>query len=394
MARPPRLGLFIDGIFHQGRPIHTNSEEFGFMRFASAVGAHFSRFAVIARATEDPTATPYALPPQVELISLPYYGSLRRIGEVLLALPKTIRRMWRGLDELDVVWVSGVHPVGLAIAAMARLRGRRAVLLIRQDSPGYFRSRLPGRAWLPVLAPLLFLDWCFRTLARRLPTTVVGSEIARRYRAPRPNVLLMHVTLLERSQLAAGPSTAAWSAEIGLLTVGRIAPEKNPVLIAEVLAELERCEPGRFRLAWVGEGPGSEALRERAVQLGIAQRLDLPGYVAFGPELLQRYRDAHAFIHVGLTEGVPGVLYEAMGCGLPIVATEVGGVQEALAGGEAGLLVPPRDPIAMAGSIRRLLAEPQLRARLSRRGLELARSATLESESARVAAFLGGDDRA
>ena len=66
----------------------------------------------------------------------------------------------------------------------------------------------------------------------------------------------------------------------------------------------------------------------------------MTGFIPFGPGLLERYRDAHAFVHVSLTEGLPQVLYEAMGSGLPIVATDVGGVSDALEGGQAGLVVP------------------------------------------------------
>ena len=76
-----------------------------------------------------------------------------------------------------------------------------------------------------------------------------------------------------------------------------------------------------------------------------------PGFIPYGDELLGHYREAHAFVHVALTEGVPQVLYEAMGSGLPIVATDVGGISAALAGGERGLLVPPRNPGALFRSL-------------------------------------------
>jgi glycosyltransferase involved in cell wall biosynthesis len=389
MTSHQRLGLFIDGPFRRdehGR-VFTNDEEFGFMRFAARVGSRFGRFALVARAAGQ-ERTPYELPAGVELIPLPDYGSLRRIGRLLAAIPRTVARMWRALDELDVVWVTGVHPLGLLMALLTRIRRRRLVLLIRQDSPQYFRTRLPSRRWAPLLALVLFLDWCFRVLARRAPVTVVGSDIALRYRAPGARVLEMHVTLLEDSQLAAGPSKADWSGQIGLLTVGRVAPEKNPMAAVEMLHELDRGEPGRYRLTWVGEGPESEALARRAAELGVEDRLELPGYVPFGDELLALYRDAHAFVHISLTEGVPGVLFEAMGWGVPIVATDVGGVAGALAGGEAGLLVPPRDVAALAAAVRRLEGEPAMRRELSERALEIARRTSLDSESQRVAAFI------
>jgi glycosyltransferase involved in cell wall biosynthesis len=391
-----RLGLYVDASIRSteegGRErLYRGPGAFGFMLFAAAVGSHFERFALIARATEDEAETPNPLPDGIELLPLPYYASLRQVGRVILAAPRTVAGMWRALDDLDAVWVSGVHPLGLALVALARIRGRRAVLLIRQDSLEYFRARLPSGRWRPLMAPIRLLDWCFRALARRLPTTVVGPDVARSYRAPRANVLEMRINLFERAQLASGPSVAGWDGPVELLTVGRIDPEKNPMLAAEMLAELERTDPGRYRLTWVGEGPLAEELRTAAERLGVSDRLTLAGFVPFGDQLRRRYRDANALVHISLTEGLPQVLFEAMSSGLPIVATEVGGVGEAIGGGDAALLVPPGDAVALADAVRRLAAEPSLRTSLAQRGLEIAGSATLERQSAAVAGFIRGE---
>jgi glycosyltransferase involved in cell wall biosynthesis len=363
------------------------------MRFASAVGQSFDRFVLIARATGDAEATPYELPGDIELAELPFYPSLRAIGKVLARMPATIGAMWRALAGVDVIWVSGVHPFGLLLIALAAMRRKRIVLLIRQDSPRYFRSRLPSRAWAPLLVPLGLLDLAFRLVGRTARTTAVGPEIAERYGAPRPNVLEMRVTLLDRNQLAPGPRPDP-SGQVELLTVGRIAPEKTPLTAVEALAELERREPGRHRLTWVGEGPLADEMRGAAEAAGVADRLRLPGFVPFGPELLAFYRDSDVLVHTAMTEGVPGVLYEAMGSGLAVVATDVGGVPEALEEGAAGLLVPPGDPVAIADAVQRLEGDPALRRSLAGHGMELARRATIESEGARVAAFISGEPAA
>ena len=119
---------------------------------------------------------------------------------------------------------------------------------------------MPSRAWAPLLLPLKLLDLAFRFLARSRPTTVVGADLAERYgRSER--TLEMHVTLLGRDQLAASASSADWSGPIRLLTVGRIEPEKNPLLLVDVLAALERSDPGRFSLTWIGDGRMLDRLR-------------------------------------------------------------------------------------------------------------------------------------
>lgn len=400
MGRPvKRVGLYLDAAFRKSVDggevtLYRGAGDFGFMHFAAAVGRHFGRLSVIARETDDPKECPNALPAGLDLIPLPYYPSLRNVGRVLMATPATLAAMWRALSELDAVWVTGVHPLGLLLAVLGRLRRKRVVLLIRQDSPRYFRHRASGILGLLAVPPVLALDLAFRTLSRRLPTTVVGSHVAERYGAPRPNLLEMHVNLLGAGDLVSRPAEADWSERVALLTVGRIDREKNPMMVPQVLEELERRAPGRFQLTWVGEGPLAEPLAREVARRGLIDRLTLPGYVPFGPELIERYRTAHAFVHIALTEGVPQVLFEAMGSGLAIVATDVGGVAPALELGAAGLLVPPEDPGAVSAAILRLAEEPDLRRALATRALELAGRETIESESDRVAAFIRGDGEA
>jgi glycosyltransferase involved in cell wall biosynthesis len=102
--------------------------------------------------------------------------------------------------------------------------------------------------------------------------------------------------------------------------------------------------------------------------------------------LVDLYRDSHALLHVSWTEGLPQVLFEAFAAGLPVVATDVGGIREAV--GEAVALVPPGDPAAAAAALRRVADDDAYRVGLIERGLELARSHTIDSETGRVAAFL------
>jgi len=101
------------------------------------------------------------------------------------------------------------------------------------------------------------------------------------------------------------------------------------------------------------------------------------------------YRGADLFVHVSLTEGVPQVLVEAMAAGLPIVATDVGGVRTVLDGGDAGMLVPAADLNAFVGAVARMVDEPEQRRRLVEHGLEVAQTLTIENEAERVAHAIG-----
>jgi glycosyltransferase involved in cell wall biosynthesis len=385
-----RLGVYQDGPFRLvGTQIAPDPADAPFFRFVSEVAEGFDSFVVFARVVgTNASSERLCLPQRTEVVQLPDYGSLRRLHAVAGAAVRTGSSFWRGLSGVDVVWVFGPHPFELMIILVAKLRRRRVVLGVRQDTPEYFRARLPSPRWKPVLAAVRAMDAMHRLLARRIPATVVGTANAERYASKRGRILAMMPSLVREADVVSEPPARDWTGVLDLLTVGRIDAEKNPLLLVEALADVERARPGRFRLRWAGVGPLADDVRRRADELGIGDRVELLGYVPFGPELLAEYRRAHVFLHVSLTEGVPHVLVEALSSGTPIVATDVGGVRAALDDGAAGLLVPPGDAAALTTALFQIVDDDRLRSQLVEHGLGLARERTLESEAARVAAFL------
>jgi glycosyltransferase involved in cell wall biosynthesis len=385
-----RLGVYVDDVY---RVLETTdgeqvSVDRAFLLFACEVGRHFDGIVLFGRTVRSGTPADYVLPRGVELVELPHYAKLDKLGQVARAAFGTATSMWRGLRRVDVVWVLGPHPFSLILIPMAFLRRRKVVLGVRQNTMGYYRARLPSKRWKPVLLAIWSIEMVYRLLARVVPTTAVGTEVAARYGGPRGSLLTMTASVMRERDVVGAPAERDWSGAITLLTVGRLEPEKNPFLLVEALARLEREEPGRFRVVWIGRGELEEALRARARELGVEEMIDLRGYVPFGRELLELYRTAHVFVHVSLTEGVPQVLIEALASGTPIVATDVGGIASTLDDGTAALLVAPNDVDGLVAAIQRIKKDGDLRERLTARGLELARDLTLERQAESVARFL------
>jgi glycosyltransferase involved in cell wall biosynthesis len=142
--------------------------------------------------------------------------------------------------------------------------------------------------------------------------------------------------------------------------VARLAPEKGIPVLLEAFAPLAHERPD-LQLVIVGDG------RERGELERLAQRLHIEHAVEF-----LGYQDAvesilvtlDLFVLPSLTEGIPLALLEAMGAGLPAVATAVGGVPEVIENGVSGVLVPPNDPLALRTAISSLLEHPDDRARI------------------------------
>ncbi|MFQ3650263.1 MAG: glycosyltransferase [Gemmataceae bacterium] len=141
--------------------------------------------------------------------------------------------------------------------------------------------------------------------------------------------------------------------------VARLAPEKDVGTLIEAAALLRQQLPD-FRLEIAGDGPCRAHWQAQAAPLGETVRF--LGMVREVPALLRR---ARLFVLSSLTEGISLTLLEAMACGLPIVATRVGGNPEVVTSGETGFLVPPGDPVALAKAIATCWTQSELCAKMS-----------------------------
>lgn len=357
-------------------------------RFLAELALHCERLVMCGRLDPRPGRYPYAIG-DVDFAPLPYYDSGAKLASLLRVMPSGIARFWRLLSDVDVAWVLGPTPLAVLFAILTLLRRRRLVLGVRQDTTELFRHRYPDKPlvrWGAVI-----LEGAFRTLARRAPVVVVGPDLARRYRRS-PRLHTVYISLLsENDILAFDDHTRSYDGpELHMLSVGRLDPEKNPLLLAEVFAQALHTDP-RWRLDVCGKGPLLWTLEQRLEELGVADRATLHGHVPNDGGLLDLYRNSHVFMHVSLTEGVPAVLLEAFATRLPVVATAVGGVPDLV--GDCGLLIPPRNADAAVDALQRLISDPELRDELVGRGVRKARTLTRESESARVARFLAGVER-
>ena len=380
-----RLVVYTDSVFSEEAGVVYEMQSFSL--FLGALADEIEGMTIVARLDPQAGATRYPLPRSVRFVALPHYSTMTRAAAVMSSLARSLYRFWRALDDADCVWLMGPYPHAVAFAAIAALRRRRVVLGVRQDFPTYVRHRRPRRRWMHLAADLLEQTW--RVIARRCDVVAVGPELARRYSGAK-RVLEISVSLVSAQDIAEGERALverSYDGELRVLSVGRLDEEKNPLLLADVLANL-RDGDSRWRLVVCGEGTLEGALAQRLEQRGLADAADLSGYVQLDQGLMELYRSSHALLHVSWTEGVPQVLSEAFAARLPVVATAVGGVAEAV--GEAALLIAPGDPSAAADALRRIADDQWLRAQLVNAGVERVRSRTLESEAARVAAFIRG----
>jgi len=177
-----------------------------------------------------------------------------------------------------------------------------------------------------------------------------ASRLARWLRRHRPDVLHMH------NETALFYGTLAGR----LARVPRLSHEKGVDVLIEAFARVREHVP-EAELVLVGDGAERQTLEKRATELGLADHIRFFG---MRDDVAQLLIDFDLFVLPSRTEGLPLTVLEAMAAGLPIVATAVGGVPQALRHGKTGVLVPPEEPEALAQAIVRLAANGQHMAHL------------------------------
>jgi glycosyltransferase involved in cell wall biosynthesis len=143
-------------------------------------------------------------------------------------------------------------------------------------------------------------------------------------------------------------------------TIGRLVPQKRQ---QDLLLAIERLKKAGRNVGGVliGEGPERSKLEEKVRALGLEKEIIFTGFCDDTPAL---YSGLDAFVLCSEREGFPMTLLEAMAAGVPVVATDVGGVSECVEHEKTGLLIPAGEPEAIADALLRLAEDLSLRDRL------------------------------
>ena len=151
-----------------------------------------------------------------------------------------------------------------------------------------------------------------------------------------------------------------------LIFVGRLVEAKGLAVLFDALSDLVATRP-ELTLTVVGDGPDRTVLERKAADRGLADHVRFVGSKSQA-EVAELLTTAELFVLPSYAEGVPVVVMEALGCGVPVVASFVGGMAELVEDGVNGFLVAPSDPQALGRRIAQLLDDGELRASMGAAG--------------------------
>lgn len=156
------------------------------------------------------------------------------------------------------------------------------------------------------------------------------------------------------------PHTGETRSPVRICSVGRLHPDKDHLNLLRAIARMRTAGTSEFVLYLVGEGAERESIEKYISEQALGEFVYLLGDRADVREIL---RNVDIFALSSRSEGLPVALLEAMSTGLPSVVTDVGGVADALKDG-GGLVVPPKNPEALARAITQLVDDGGLRTRM------------------------------
>jgi glycosyltransferase involved in cell wall biosynthesis len=213
------------------------------------------------------------------------------------------------------------------------------------------------------------------------PSAAVADHIARACDYPRSRIVVLPYPL-DTERFSPSPDEAAVP-QHSVLFVGRMDWRKGLETLARAAAAILSAAPTATLDIVGGETPGVTAARVLAyIPAELHERVVFWGHVAHA-DLPAHYRRAAVCVVPSRWDNSPNTVYEAMGCGTPVIASRVGGIPELVVDGETGLLVPPSHPAALAEAVTTLLADPDRRARM---GCTARAQALARFESATIAA--------
>jgi phosphatidylinositol alpha-1,6-mannosyltransferase len=260
----------------------------------------------------------------------------------------------------------------------ARHRGRRPFVVMLK---GIIADELRNeRGWVRVLLGVQ-ARW-ERGNTRRADLVVVPSRysasVAAEVYGVAPARLAVVPEAIDLADWQARFATAARAPRAGptVLSVGRMYPRKRFVDLLHAAARL-RALGASARVRVVGKGPDWDVVVRLHADLGLGDTVTLLGDVS-RDQLAAEYANADCFCLPSVQEGFGIVFLEAMAAGLPVVACRAAAVPEVVEDGETGVLVPPRDPAALAGALAAMLADPARARALGVAGRLHAESFTLE----------------
>jgi len=302
----------------------------------------------------------------IRLVSLPRYESVKHLSSSPGLMFSMFRKLQTLVQNKDVVLTNFTSPSAV-LTWLAMDKNTPAVAMFRSNLLRAAHYRYTGIDKLLSILSVYGIEGTAGLIGKfhNLHISSIGIEgvkIARKLGLDGIKRYDTNLTLQDIEE--SGKFTRKYSHDgpINLIKVTRFEPEKGSDVMIDA-AKILQEQNLDFHLKIVGRGGLKNQLQRRIIDLGLQERIDLMDFLP-RQELFEEYKKADILVNAAYDEGVPIIFFESGLWGLPVVATDTGGIADAYPHLERAYIVPRGNPWAMADAVRKLTFDPELRSRL------------------------------
>ncbi len=318
----------------------------------------------------------------VHFISL---GPRSSVPKRMLSIPRIKRIINENKHKYDCALVRGPSP--LLPAVCSALEPLPTALFIVGD----YRAgvdELPQPSWRKQLIKLWTL-WNTAGQMRILKKSLVfvnSRQLHEKFKSCADRVIETRTTTLSDGDFFKVDDRCS-EPPYHMLYTGRIDKTKGLHELIEAIKTLvdKGYDVNLDIVGWSGDrDPTEDELKKKVNLFGLEHSVFFRGFKPLGPELFFYYKKADIYIMPSYAEGFPRSIWEAMAHSVPVIATRVGSISAYVKNLEEGILIPPRDPSAIADAVEQLIENPHLRQKLIRDGRKLAGENTLQKRTGEI----------
>lgn len=391
-----RLGVVLTQAFwYDGKQYTTKYPFASFIVELSTFVNSLILFVPLKISTSEKGPHPVYLYDNVKIIPYPFYESLKE--QYVLAyriLPDFINIFKRHTNLFDICGFVSTSLLSFAAFSISKTYKKRVFIYLRADIKKAYSMQIGSSLGNFVGICLGHIEEFFcRIMTARNPTIAIGHGLYNKYKNNRNSTHLFYANLISDKMIEQSDNGGKKTGgkQVTLLSVGRLVPQKGLKYLVDAVEQLAKRK-GYSPLCYIaGTGIEEAKLKTLIKQRGLTPYFIFLGDVPWGEELFDLYRKSDFFILPSITEGFPKTIFEAMAFGLPVIASNVGGISGIILNEVNGILIEPTSGGQIAAAVIKAWSSDRLYYEIIKNGHRTAKYFTVEKQTARLFSLLAND---
>lgn len=369
--------------------------KYPFASFIVAISKHVDSlivFVPLKRSTCTKAHHLVCLNDNVKIIPYPFYESLKEqyLGAYRI-LPDFIKIFNHNKNLFDVCGFVSTSIISLVAFSFSKLYKKKVFLYLRADVQKAYTIQIRSLIGRSIGLLLGYTEELFcRIMIKRNPTIVIGEGLYRKYNKKHNSVYLFYSNLISKKIIKNSNPPKKLIGEKGpiLLSVGRLVPQKGMEFLVDAVDKLKNRKDYSPLCYIVGSGIEEKILKRIIKKKELEPYFIFLGNIPWGEKLFDIYRKSDLFILPSITEGFPKTIFEAMALGVPVIASDVGGISGIIKNEFNGILVQAKSSRKIVSAIIKIWTNEVMYNKIIGNGLRTVKNYTVEKQTKRLVSII------